>query len=145
MAQRASDRNVELTVEASEPVVVRGDEPALGRVILNLLENAISHTDRGEIRLRVLASGERALLEVSDTGEGIAYEDQPRIFDRFFRADRARGSGGTGLGLSLCREIIAAHQGTIRVESEPGRGTRVTVCLPLLMEIPIAALPSAVR
>ena len=145
IARRVSDRNVELTVEASEPVVVRGDEPALGRVILNLLENAISHTDRGEIRLRVLASGEQALLEVSDTGEGIAYEDQPRIFDRFFRVDRARGTGGTGLGLSLCHEIIVAHQGTIHVESELGVGTRVTVRLPLLAEVPVTAPRAATR
>jgi signal transduction histidine kinase len=125
------ERGLVLRLEAPESVVVRGDEAAMRRVLINLTQNAIQHTETGEICLRISAS-DGARIEVSDTGKGISEADRARVFDRFFRADAARGRGGTGLGLSLCRDIIRAHHGSIQIQSEPGAGTVVTCRLPLL-------------
>ena len=131
-ARLARDRGLALRVVASEAVVVRGDEAALRRVLINLTENAIQHTAGGEVRLRISASDGGAEIEVSDTGKGIPEVDRPRVFDRFYRADTARGRGGAGLGLSLCRDIIQAHGGTIQLRSQTGSGTVVTCRLPLM-------------
>jgi signal transduction histidine kinase len=128
----AAQRGLALEVDAPEAVVVRGDETALRRVLINLTDNALQHTASGGVRLKV-HGGDEAWIEVIDTGCGIAPADQPRVFDRFYRADAARGRGGTGLGLALCREIIQAHGGTIVLESEPGHGTRVICRLPPLI------------
>jgi two-component system sensor histidine kinase SenX3 len=76
----------------------------------------------------------KALLTVTDTGPGIAPEEQERIFDRFFRGDRARSRGGTGLGLALTRSIVLVHNGQITVESSPGKGSTFRVTLPLVEE-----------
>lgn len=121
----------ELRVDAPEAVLVRGDETALRRVLINLTQNALQHTTAGGVWLRV-EGGEEARIEVIDTGCGIAPEDQPRVFDRFYRSDPARSRRGSGLGLALCREIIQAHGGSISLESDLGLGTRVICRLPLL-------------
>jgi len=128
----ARDRGLVMRVEAGESVVVRGDEAALRRVLINLTQNALQHTESGEVCVRVVASEEGARIEVSDTGSGVPEADQPRLFDRFYRADASRGRGGAGLGLSLCRDIMQAHHGTIQLQSRVGGGTVVTCQLPLL-------------
>ena len=123
-----------LEVVAPEPVTVAGDPDRLLQLVLILLENAVRHTPAGH-RIRVeVAPPERGAvrLVVRDEGEGIAPEHLPHLFDRFYRADGARGraTGGTGLGLAIARAIVRAHGGEIAVASTPGRGSTFTVTLP---------------
>jgi len=103
-------------------------------VLMNLAENALAYTPAGgSVSLRLVARDGRAEIVVEDTGIGIPPEEQERIFEPFYRVDRARGrnGGGAGLGLSIVRYLVEAHNGTIALESEPGRGSRFTVSLPL--------------
>jgi two-component system sensor histidine kinase BaeS len=129
---QAEAAGVALTVEA-EPAVVPGDSDRLRQVLGNLLRNALAATPSGgSVAIRVAAQGGRAVIEVADTGRGIAAADLPHIFDRFWRADaaRARATGGSGLGLAIAHEIVAAHDGRIRVVSGEGTGSVFTVDLP---------------
>jgi signal transduction histidine kinase len=103
-------------------------------LFLNLLENALKYTPHdGTVAVHLERDGDTATVIVRDTGVGIPPEDLPHIFERFYRVDpsRARETGGTGLGLAIGRWIVAAHGGTMRAESEPGRGTAIVVTLPL--------------
>jgi heavy metal sensor kinase len=130
--RRPDDPPVYLRVHADPPV--RGSQDALVRLFDNLLTNAARHTPAtGRITASLETEGETALVTVADTGEGIAPEHLPHLFERFHRADagRAREDGGTGLGLAICRSIAEAHGGSITVESEPGVGTTFRVTLPL--------------
>ncbi|HYL69145.1 MAG TPA: heavy metal sensor histidine kinase [Candidatus Limnocylindria bacterium] len=116
------------------PVFVRGDPASLERLFLILLDNAMKYTpDSGRIELHLSTDDGFAVTEIRDTGIGIAAEDLPHIFDRFYRADRARSreTGGTGLGLAIGRWIVDAHGGEIRVQSEPAKGSSFQVRLPL--------------
>jgi two-component system sensor histidine kinase BaeS len=100
-----------------------------------LLSNAIRHAPAGgHIAVRAWAEGQRACLAVSDDGPGIAPEELPHLFERFYRTDRARAraDGGTGLGLAIARQIVEAHGGEIAVDSRLGEGTTFTVRLPAL-------------
>lgn len=122
-------------VVAEGPVWVGGEPDRLRQVLINLLDNAERATrESGEVRVVVSTRGERAILDVTDTGVGMPSEATKRIFDRFYRVDTARDrqQGGTGLGLSIVQSIVSAHQGDIAVESEEGHGTTFTVTLPLL-------------
>ena len=126
---------VSLHVEgAREPLVVSGDADALHRLVFNLLDNGVKYNHPGGT-VQVTLSRERgqAVCAVSDSGIGIASADQPHIFDRFWRADKARsrGSGGVGLGLAISRWIVDRHSGTIEVSSEPGHGASFKIRLPL--------------
>ena len=128
----ADDRAIELILDAAEPVAVQGDFERLRRMLLNLAENAVKYTGPGgRVRLSLKREGDRATIAVSDTGLGIPEEERERIFEPFYRAQDARSMAerGTGLGLSIARSIAAAHGGSIRVESEPGRGSTFTVLL----------------
>jgi heavy metal sensor kinase len=119
---------------AGAPARVRGDAGRLRQVFFNLLDNAIKYTPAGgEVEARVEARGGEAVASVRDTGAGIPAEHLPRVFDRFYRVDKARSRemGGTGLGLSIARSIVAAHGGRIELDSAPGRGTTVQVMLPV--------------
>ena len=119
----------------ASPVWVQGDSASLERLFTILLENAVQYTPSGgEIEVRLDAEDGFAVANVRDTGTGIAKEDIGRVFDRFYRADRARSreSGGTGLGLAIGRWIAEAHHGEIRVESEPAKGSTFRVRIPLL-------------
>jgi signal transduction histidine kinase len=103
-------------------------------MLLNLLDNAVKYTPAGgEISIALRSNTGNAQIIVSDTGMGIPAADQPRIFDRFYRVDKARSraQGGAGLGLSIARWIVEGHGGTITVESSPGQGSVFTVELPL--------------
>ncbi|HET7180757.1 MAG TPA: ATP-binding protein [Candidatus Limnocylindrales bacterium] len=122
-----------LEVEPGLPPV-RGEAARLGQVFANLIHNAVKFSPTGtEVRVGVHHAG-RALLEgwVADDGPGVGAADQARIFERFYKADRTRTSGGgTGLGLAIARHIVEGHGGTIRVESEEGRGARFTFTVPV--------------
>lgn len=129
----AASRGVHLHLEVPDDLPVRGDVLSLERAVRNLVENAIHHTPSGE-QIVVLAKSEKgvAQLQVIDHGVGIAPEHLPRIFDRFYRVDtaRTRATGGAGLGLSIVKAIVEAHQGTVAVESRLGQGTTLTLRVP---------------
>jgi two-component system sensor histidine kinase BaeS len=141
---RAVTQQVRLTVTAADRCLVDGDHRRLRQVLTNLVENALRHTPpQGEITVSARSRGGWVEVAVADTGTGIAAEHLDRIFDRFFRADpsRHRSTGGSGLGLAITRELVHAHGGQIRVQSEVGRGTVFTVALPA---VPPAAPSAAV-
>ncbi len=108
----------------------------LEQMLVNLVDNALKYTERGAIRVECAAAGQELRIRVSDTGIGIAAEHQPRIFERFYVADksRSRRGGGTGLGLSIVKHIVQLHGGTIEVHSAVGAGTTFTVSLPVLRQ-----------
>jgi len=133
----AEVKDVQLTREQFDPVVLHADTAALRQVINNLLDNAIKHTPSGgRVSVRLCYEGQtgECVLSIRDTGIGIAPTDLPHIFERFYRANKARARDrrhdGTGLGLSLCRTIVEAHGGTITAQSSPGEGAIFTVHLP---------------
>jgi signal transduction histidine kinase len=111
-----------------------GDRGRLGQVLDNLVSNALKFTAAGgSVDVRVSSRGGEALIEVVDTGIGIAEEDQGRLFDRFFRSSEAteRAIPGTGLGLTIVKAIVERHDGSIEVESAAGKGTTMRVRLPV--------------
>ena len=110
------------------------DYDRIEQVLLNIISNSIKYTEeKGEIDVCLEQRNDKAYLKVKDNGIGIPKEDLPRIFERFYRVDkaRARDLGGTGLGLSIAKEIIEAHHGSINIDSESGKGTEVTIVIPL--------------
>jgi heavy metal sensor kinase len=128
----ATESKVQIHSELA-PVEISGDAVRIGQVITNLLTNAIRYNKpQGEVRLETLVDDGRAVLTIADTGQGIAAEDLPHIFERFYRADKSRSAaqGRTGLGLAICKAIVDAHGGNIAVSSQPGAGTIFTVRLP---------------
>ncbi|MFD2765448.1 sensor histidine kinase [Micromonospora eburnea] len=129
---RAESAGVSLRVEA-EPVAVHADPDRLRQVVGNLVTNALRATTAGgSVRLVANRTETQAIVRVVDTGSGIAADALPHVFDRFWRADAARGrrTGGSGLGLAIARQIVTDHQGTITVASEVGVGTTFTITLP---------------
>jgi two-component system sensor histidine kinase VicK len=114
--------------------MIKGDRARIEQVLMNIITNALKYTpDGGRIDIYTFRSRQNVSIKIEDTGIGIPKEDLERIFDRFYRVDKARSreSGGTGLGLSIAKEIITLHGGDIIIESEHGKGTSVTVVLPL--------------
>jgi len=134
LAERADAGRIELAVEVdpgADALVV--DPDALRQVLLNLVDNALRYSPAGgRITFRSRRQGDSLVLSVSDTGPGIAREHLPRIFERFYRADRSRSrdEGGTGLGLAIVRHLVEAHGGEVWAESERGRGTTVSCRFP---------------
>ena len=135
---QAVDPSREVSLEAvaaGPPPVVAGDAARLRQVFGNLVSNALVHTPSGTpVVVRVATSSSYAVIEVRDSGPGIAVADRGRVFERFFRADasRTRASGGTGLGLSIVAALVAAHDGTVEVDETPGGGATFRVTLPLV-------------
>jgi two-component system sensor histidine kinase BaeS len=121
-----------LTVERDlEPAFVTGDPARLHQVITNLLSNAVKFTPAGgRITVTVKATGGVATLVVTDTGPGIHADELPRMFDRFWRGRNASDAAGSGIGLAIVAELVAAHRGTVSAESVEGEGTTIAVRLP---------------
>jgi two-component system phosphate regulon sensor histidine kinase PhoR len=133
VAVAAAARSVALELEPGEPVEIEGDAEGLLRLLSNLLDNAVKYNRAGgTVRVRATAVEGEAVIEVADTGIGIAAAHRDRIFERFYRVDkgRAREEGGTGLGLAIVKHVAQAHGGRVEVESELGRGTTFRVRLP---------------
>jgi two-component system phosphate regulon sensor histidine kinase PhoR len=130
--QYADRRGVALRVDPpNAAAVVSGDALRLERVVINLLDNAIKFTPPGgDVRVRCETRGPEVTIVVTDTGRGIAEEDLPRIFERFYKVDRARSSPGTGLGLAIAKHTVEAHGGRIWAQSVEGRGSTFFVSLP---------------
>jgi two-component system sensor histidine kinase VicK len=113
---------------------IMGDKDRIEQVIVNILSNAIKYTpEKGKISVSLSLEEDNIIVKVADTGIGIPKEDLPRLFERFYRVDKARSRmlGGTGLGLSIARQIVEAHMGKIRIQSEYGQGTQVFISLPV--------------
>ncbi len=126
-------------VDRNKEAVVSGDRFRLEAVFLNLLDNAVRYTDRGGITVTTRVKEGFVEIKVMDTGIGIPRRHIPRIFERFYVADksRSRQTGGTGLGLSIVKQIVLLHNGELNIESEPGEGTEVTVLLPRASSSPL--------
>lgn len=141
---RALRKQIKLSVTNIAPVTVMADPGQIRQLGMILLDNAIKYTPTdGQIRLSVSQFGPFAALTVSDTGMGIREEDVPHIFERFYRADRARerDEHGSGLGLAIARWIAEAHHGEIKVESTPGHGSVFTVLLPAAKRVSDQSIP----
>jgi heavy metal sensor kinase len=135
MTLLAEEKSIQLRTHGTGGVHVEGDRTRLQQVIVNLINNAIKYTqESGEVEISVRKEGTTAVLEVCDNGPGIPAECLPHVFERFYRADKARSrtSGGTGLGLSIVKAICAAHGGDVEVSSQDGGGSSFRVELPLL-------------
>ena len=128
----AEKKHVKITVQG-EPAELTGVRRLLYEIIYNLCDNAVKYNvDGGSVEVRVESDAQSAAVTVTDTGIGIAPEHQGRIFERFYRADKShsKASGGTGLGLSIVKHAVQYHHGTIDLQSEPGKGTRITARFP---------------
>jgi signal transduction histidine kinase len=126
--------NHRIAIGRLEDISITGDSYKLNQVLSNLVDNAIKYTpDDGTITLSVFREGDWARLEVTDVGIGIAPDNLPHLFDRFYRVDKARSRvrGGTGLGLAIVKGIIEQHGGKVTVISELGKGSTFTVWLKL--------------
>jgi len=131
----ANTKRITLATQSSDPpICVRADDEGVRTILDNLLDNAIKYTtEGGRVTIRWRPENSMATIEVEDTGIGIAPQDQPRIFERFYRVDKARSRelGGTGLGLSIVKHLAQAFGGSVAVQSELGVGSRFSVRLPL--------------
>jgi len=132
--KKLAEKQLKVVVDLSPDArTIRADETRLHEVLYNLLDNALKYSrENGEIRLRAAQHGSEIVLSVTDNGIGITKDDLPRIFERFYRADKARSRelGGTGLGLAIVKHIAQLHGGRVEAESELGSGTTIRVVLP---------------
>jgi two-component system phosphate regulon sensor histidine kinase PhoR len=134
----AGEQKIELSSSLAEVEKVCGDQLKLRQLLVNLLTNAIRYTSAGgKVKLTVKNVEAGVEIAVADTGIGIPAEDIPRIFDRFYRADKARSRqyGGSGLGLSIVKSIVNSHEGTIKVDSVVGEGSVFKVILPAVKDL----------
>ncbi|SEG74082.1 two-component system histidine kinase PnpS [Paenibacillus sp. UNC499MF] len=142
MEAEADKKKIALSMNVDEALFLEADEDRLRQILINLMANGINYTPEGgrvSVAAELAGSGadgedERIRISVKDTGIGIPKKDLPRIFERFYRVDKARSrsSGGTGLGLSIVKHLVEMHHGTIRVESEVGYGTEFIIELPVI-------------
>jgi two-component system sensor histidine kinase VicK len=134
MLARSKNQQINLIFNPELSILIDMDRDRIEQVLLNILSNAIKYTkDRGRIDVDVIRGNGEVKIVVMDNGVGIPEKELPRVFERFFRVDKARSSrmGGTGLGLSISKQIIEEHKGSIDIESVFGKGTMVAIKLPL--------------
>ena len=127
----AADKRIDLSVE-TVPVTIQADPSRMEQVVINLVENGLKYTDAGSVKARVFIEDNEAVFQVVDTGIGIPENAVDHLFERFYRVDKShsKASGGTGLGLSIVKHAAAYHHGTVQLESQPGKGTTITVTIP---------------
>lgn len=125
----AKNKNLNMVTEIKENVIMKGDYDKIRRLVVILVDNAIKYTEEGSITIKLYTEKKQKILSVQDTGIGISDEDKKRIFDRFYRSDKARNRkfGGTGLGLSIAKWIVESHRATIDVDSKIGEGSTFIV------------------
>ncbi|NBJ68984.1 MULTISPECIES: two-component system histidine kinase PnpS [Clostridia] len=132
--QRFGDKHLTFDKAVDDHIQLTADKEKVKQIIINLVDNAVNYTpEKGNIYLRITECNDSVCIEVEDTGIGIEKEALPRIFERFYRVDKARSrnTGGTGLGLAIVKHIVEVHDGTIEIESEVNKGTKITVSLPI--------------
>ena len=145
---RANARHVSFETFPARSAIVEGDAARLAQVCRNLLENAVRHTpEGGRVQVRVRREDDLVVLEVADSGPGIAAEHLPFVFERFYRADasRNRATGGAGLGLAIVRQLVEAHGGAVTASNQAGGGALFRITLPAAASIanaPVAAAPN---
>jgi two-component system, OmpR family, phosphate regulon sensor histidine kinase PhoR len=130
----AEESGIELSLSAPQTMAIIADAQRIAQVVDNLVSNAVKYTQSGgSVQVRLAGEEHQAVLEVTDTGIGIEPDDIDRLFNRFFRSREAerRAIAGAGLGLSIAKDIVEGHGGRVEVESEPGRGSRFRVLLPI--------------
>lgn len=141
----AIDKGIELTSRVAPNIRLRGDEQQLGLMVRNLLENALRYTPSGgRVALDVFREGDNVYVRVSDDGPGIPLEAQTRVFERFYRVDRARArdKGGTGLGLAIVKHVAEIHGGYVDLRSNLGEGSIFTAQLPVMPEDNVTDVPA---
>ncbi|MBQ8177624.1 MAG: HAMP domain-containing histidine kinase [Clostridia bacterium] len=126
----ATGKKINYVVKKAPKALIAVSEKDILSVMDNLLTNAVKYTEKGKITVSFRASKKHLYVTVKDTGKGIAKEDLPHVFDRFYTEDKARKTGGTGIGLSYVKEAIEAHGGEVYVDSTPGKGSKFTFSLP---------------
>ena len=139
LKQDFADKGIEFATDL-HAAIVAGDRKRLEQVIVNLLTNALRYTDAGgHVSLSVRQVGDNAVLEVADSGIGIPSDDLPHVFTRFWRGEKSRSrvTGGTGIGLSIVKELVCAHGGQVAVESSVGQGTTFRVVIPACTATPL--------
>ena len=131
LSGKAEAKNIRLEFYSKQKkVLINGDMDRLKQVFINLIGNAIAYTPpEGDVKIILLEHGEKVRIHVKDSGVGIKKEEIPRIFERFYRVDRARSrnSGGTGLGLAIVKHLVEAHHGNISVRSKLGEGSEFII------------------
>lgn len=140
LQESANSKNIKLILPEKESAVIEAEKDRVQQIILNLLTNAINYTpENGEVKIAVLEKDNAVDLIIKDTGIGVPKKELPRIFERFYRVDKARSrsSGGTGLGLAIVKHLVEAHNGKINVKSIEGEGTTFTVTFPKKQNKPI--------
>ena len=133
LEQKAADKELDLAYIGPDSAMIEANETQLTQVAFNLVENALNYTSVGGVTVEVRPDSREVKVSVRDTGIGIALDQLPRIFERFYRVDRARSrnTGGTGLGLSIVKHIVEAHGGSVNVESSLNTGSTFTIVLPV--------------
>lgn len=128
-----AEKNIEVISSIQPGITLEGDNDRLRQIFVNILSNANKYTpERGKVTVKLATDPQRIIAEITDTGRGISPQDLPHIFERFYRGDlsRSRKSGGAGIGLTIAKAMVEAHQGRLEVESELGTGTTVRILLP---------------
>ena len=123
------DLSYEIEIPETE-YMTRVDSTAYTRILNNLLQNILTHSDASKVFLTVTETEQQAKIVVADNGNGIAASDLPHIFERMYQCDHSRSAKGNGLGLSIAKELVSIHKGTITAASVPGNGTTFIIILP---------------
>jgi len=126
----AEEKNIKIEISVSEDLALYADKARIRQVFANLLDNAIKYTSEGRVKIIAQRDANHVIVSFKDTGEGIAPEDIPHIFDRLYRCDRSRSRRGLGLGLSFVKAVLEAHNGRVEVKSELNRGSTFAITLP---------------
>lgn len=132
LQSKAKEQNVKISLECDEDIYIRMNSPLLEQAVTNLVDNAIKYSPGGSVTIKTEKMDHEAAIRVIDTGVGIEPEHIPRLFERFYRVDKARSRkmGGTGLGLAIVKHIVQAHKGRTEVQSKPGSGSTFSIVLP---------------
>jgi two-component system phosphate regulon sensor histidine kinase PhoR len=130
---QANEKKIRLELSCREDLLITANGPLLEQAVINLIDNAVKYSNpESDVEISAVAQAEEVIIAVSDSGSGIEERHLPRLFERFYRVDRARSRklGGTGLGLAIVKHIAQAHGGSVTVRSVPGEGSTFTIHLP---------------